>query len=93
MKAKASEEVGIHFQHVTLSEAASVQEVVAVVKRLNSDDTISGILVQLPLGPHIDSDGVRTVTESISPEKDVDGYCHLPHLHLSRAYLCQISRV
>ncbi|KAF8136357.1 P-loop containing nucleoside triphosphate hydrolase protein [Boletus edulis] len=74
MKAKASEEVGIHFQHVTLSEAATVQEVVAVVKRLNDDDSISGILVQLPLGPHIGSDEVRTVTESISPEKDVDGF-------------------
>lgn len=73
MKAKASEEVGIQFQHITLPEAASVQEVVAVVKRLNDDQSISGILVQLPLGPHVDPDGVRTVTESISPEKDVDG--------------------
>lgn len=75
MKAKASEEVGIRFQHITLPEAASVKEIVAVVKRLNDDDSISGILVQLPLGSHVDSDGVRTVTESISPEKDVDGYC------------------
>ncbi|KAF8559578.1 FTHFS-domain-containing protein [Imleria badia] len=74
MKAKASEEVGIHFQHVTLPEAASVQEIVTVVKRLNDDDSISGILVQLPLGPHVDPDGVRTVTESISPEKDIDGF-------------------
>ena len=73
MKAKASEEVGIHFQHITLPEAASVQEIVAVVKRLNDDDSISGILVQLPLGPHVSPNGVRTVTESISPEKDVDG--------------------
>lgn len=73
MKAKASEEVGIRFQHITLPEAASVQEVVAVVKRLNDDDSISGILVQLPLGPHIGPDGIRAVTESISPEKDVDG--------------------
>lgn len=73
MKAKASEEVGIQFQHITLPEAASVQEIVTVVKRLNDDDSISGILVQLPLGPHVGPDGVRTVTESISPEKDVDG--------------------
>ncbi|KAG9318484.1 formate--tetrahydrofolate ligase-domain-containing protein [Chiua virens] len=83
MKAKASEEVGIHFQHVTLPEAASVQEVVSVVKRLNDDDSVNGILVQLPLGPQIDADGVRTVTESISPEKDVDGFHAYNIGHLS----------
>ncbi|KAG9308152.1 formate--tetrahydrofolate ligase-domain-containing protein [Chiua virens] len=63
MKAKALEEVGIRFQHVTLPEAASVQE--------------------LPLGPHIDPDSVRTVTKSISPEKDVDGFHAYNIGHLS----------
>jgi hypothetical protein len=47
---------------------------VHAVKRLNDDDSISGILVQLPLGPHVDPEGERTVTEAVSPEKDVDGY-------------------
>ncbi|KAF9246519.1 formate--tetrahydrofolate ligase-domain-containing protein [Melanogaster broomeanus] len=74
MKAKASEEVGITFNHVTLPEAATVEEVVSVVRKLNDDEGTSGILVQLPLGPHIDADGVRAVTEAISPEKDVDGF-------------------
>ncbi|KAI6109805.1 formate--tetrahydrofolate ligase-domain-containing protein [Pisolithus sp. B1] len=74
MKAKAAEEVGIKFRHVNLPESATVDEVVSVVKRLNDDREISGILVQLPLGPHVDLDGVRTVTEAISPEKDVDGF-------------------
>ena len=86
MKAKAAEEVGIHFQHITLPEAASVKEIVNVVKRLNDDDAISGILVQLPLGPHVDPDGVRTVTESISPEKDVDGYDFLARRKSARTY-------
>jgi methylenetetrahydrofolate dehydrogenase (NADP+) / methenyltetrahydrofolate cyclohydrolase / formyltetrahydrofolate synthetase len=73
MKAKAAEEVGIKFQHVTLPAEASVQEVVDVVQKLNADPTVSGILVQLPLGPHVGSDGERAVTEAVSPEKDVDG--------------------
>ena len=74
MKTKAAEEVGIKFQHITLSEEAAVEEVVDVVKKLNDDPTVSAILVQLPLGPHVGSDGERAVTEAVSPEKDVDGY-------------------
>lgn len=73
MKAKAAEEVGIKFKHVTLPEEAQVDQVVEIVKRLNDDHTVSGILVQLPLGPHVGADGERTVTEAVSPEKDVDG--------------------
>lgn len=73
MKAKAAEEVGIKFKHVTLSEDAAVDEVVEIVKNLNDDPTISGILVQLPLGSHVGAEGERTVTEAVSPEKDVDG--------------------
>ena len=53
--------------------ARGIEEVVEVVKELNIDPTVNGILVQLPLGPHVSSDGERTVTEAVSPEKDVDG--------------------
>ncbi|KIM65259.1 hypothetical protein SCLCIDRAFT_1212413 [Scleroderma citrinum Foug A] len=74
MKTKAAEEVGIKLTHINLPESASVDEIVTLVKRLNADNEVSGILVQLPLGPHVDPDGVRTVTEAISPEKDVDGF-------------------
>ncbi|KAI0082803.1 FTHFS-domain-containing protein [Panus rudis PR-1116 ss-1] len=74
MKAKAAEEVGIKFKHVTLSEDASVDDVVEVVEKLNNDPSVSGVLVQLPLGPHVGADGERTVTEAVSPEKDVDGF-------------------
>ena len=73
MKAKAAEEVGIKFKHVPLPEEARVEEIVEVVRKLNSDPAISGILVQLPLGPHIGVEEERTVTEAVSPEKDVDG--------------------
>ncbi|KAL4074435.1 formate--tetrahydrofolate ligase-domain-containing protein [Scleroderma yunnanense] len=74
MKIKAADEVGIKLTHINLPESASVDEVVTLVKKLNADNEISGILVQLPLGPHVDAEGVRTVTEAISPEKDVDGF-------------------
>jgi len=73
MKAKAAEEVGIDFNHITLPESATVEEVVSIVKGLNDDPSVSAILVQLPLGPHVGPDGERTVTEAVSPEKDVDG--------------------
>ena len=43
-----------------------------IVKDLNDDEAVSGILVQLPLGEHVGAEGERTVTEAISPAKDVD---------------------
>ncbi|THH19314.1 hypothetical protein EW146_g1836 [Bondarzewia mesenterica] len=74
MKTKAAEEVGVTFKHITLSSEAQVEDVVDVVQKLNNDESISGILVQLPLGDHVGADGERTVTEAVSPEKDVDGF-------------------
>jgi methylenetetrahydrofolate dehydrogenase (NADP+)/methenyltetrahydrofolate cyclohydrolase/formyltetrahydrofolate synthetase len=73
MKAKAAEEVGIKFNHVKIPEAATAEQIIEVVKKLSDDETVSGVLVQLPLGPHVDDDGTRAVTEAVSPEKDVDG--------------------
>jgi methylenetetrahydrofolate dehydrogenase (NADP+)/methenyltetrahydrofolate cyclohydrolase/formyltetrahydrofolate synthetase len=73
MKAKAAEEVGVKFNHVQIPEAATADEIIDIVKKLSDDETVSGVLVQLPLGPHVDSDGTRAVTEAVSPEKDVDG--------------------
>jgi len=73
MKGKASEEVGIKFQHVQIPADTDVDDIVRVVEKLNNDDKISGVLVQLPLGDHIKADGERRVTEAISPQKDVDG--------------------
>ncbi|KAH7914651.1 formate--tetrahydrofolate ligase-domain-containing protein [Hygrophoropsis aurantiaca] len=83
MKSKAAEEVGIKFTHVPLPAEATADEVVEVVKKLNGDDKVSGILVQLPLGPHVDEAGVRAVTEAVSPEKDVDGFHAYNIGHLS----------
>lgn len=74
MKQKATEEVGITYKHINLPAEAQVDEIISVVKKLNDDESVSGILVQLPLGDHIGPEGERTVTEAVSPEKDVDGY-------------------
>ncbi|THH31151.1 hypothetical protein EUX98_g3053 [Antrodiella citrinella] len=83
MKAKAAEEVGIRFKHINLPEEATVEEVVEVVQKLNNDSSVSGVLVQLPLGPHVGAEGERTVTEAVSPEKDVDGFHAYNIGHLS----------
>ncbi|WP_243298702.1 bifunctional methylenetetrahydrofolate dehydrogenase/methenyltetrahydrofolate cyclohydrolase FolD [Bacillus litorisediminis] len=70
-KQKACEKLGIESRLVELEEAASEQELLEVIKELNNDKAIDGILVQLPLPPHIDE---TKVIEAISPEKDVDGF-------------------
>ena len=73
MKRSAADEVGIAFRHVQLPAEADVDTVVRTVHELNADMNVSGVLVQLPLGDHVGAEGERTVTEAISPEKDVDG--------------------
>lgn len=82
MKAKAAEEIGIKFRHITLPAEAAVEDVVNTVKALNGDESISGILVQLPLGSHIKAAEERIVTEAVSPEKDVDGSVLPPSVYL-----------
>jgi methylenetetrahydrofolate dehydrogenase (NADP+)/methenyltetrahydrofolate cyclohydrolase/formyltetrahydrofolate synthetase len=62
--------VGILHYGRELSEDVTTQEVIEAVQALNVDALVHGILVQLPLPPHIDE---RAVIDSISPEKDVDG--------------------
>ncbi len=68
-KAKASAEVGIESDTLTFAETISEGELLAVVKRLNADHNVDGILVQLPLPAHIDD---TRIINAISPEKDVD---------------------
>ena len=70
-KGKACEKTGINsFQH-TLPEDTSMDDLLALIDRLNNDDKVNGILVQLPLPKHMDED---KVIEAISPDKDVDGF-------------------
>ncbi len=70
-KQKACEAVGIYSEEHKLPEATTQEELLSLVERLNKDSKIHGILVQLPLPKHIDSD---TVLKAINPSKDVDGF-------------------
>ena len=69
-KGVATEQSGMRSIEHKLPETASEEEVVALVRKLNNDDAVDGILVQLPLPKHIASD--RVINE-IHPDKDVDG--------------------
>ncbi|ALK10753.1 bifunctional methylenetetrahydrofolate dehydrogenase/methenyltetrahydrofolate cyclohydrolase FolD [Blastochloris viridis] len=69
-KGKATIEAGLRsFEH-KLPEHTSEAELLALIARLNADPTVHGILVQLPVPAHIDS---QAVIQAISPDKDVDG--------------------
>ena len=70
-KGKAITEAGLRsFEH-DLPRATSESELLALIARLNADDEVDGILVQLPLPPQIDP---QRVIEAIDPAKDVDGF-------------------
>ena len=71
MKQKRCKEVGIHSVGHTLPKDATQDEVEGLVRELNADPEINGILVQLPLPGHLDEEAVLG---AISIEKDVDGF-------------------
>ena len=70
-KQKALAEVGMQDRSVHLPENTSEEDLLKLIDQLNNDDTVHGILVQLPLPKHINED---KVIMAISPEKDVDGF-------------------
>jgi len=70
-KRRSCEEIGFKSEAYDLAETATQDELLALIDKLNNDDEIDGILVQLPLPAHIDSE---TVIEHIAPHKDVDGF-------------------
>ncbi|PID03540.1 bifunctional methylenetetrahydrofolate dehydrogenase/methenyltetrahydrofolate cyclohydrolase FolD [Sporosarcina sp. P2] len=70
-KEKSSKEAGMKSVLTKLPETVSEEDLLHEVEKLNQDETIDGILVQLPLPKHIDE---NKVIRAISPEKDVDGF-------------------
>ena len=70
-KKKAAEKIGITSEIVHLDEDTSEEEVLKELDRLNNDDSVSGILVQVPLPDQVSE---QKVLESIDPAKDVDGF-------------------
>ncbi|WP_185081693.1 bifunctional methylenetetrahydrofolate dehydrogenase/methenyltetrahydrofolate cyclohydrolase FolD [Helicobacter pylori] len=71
MKIKACQRVGMDFDLKTLQENITEAELLSFIKDYNTDQNISGVLVQLPLPRHIDT---KMVLEAIDPNKDVDGF-------------------
>jgi len=71
MKEKACQDVGIFSDEHTLPTCTEEGDLLALIEKLNRDDRIHGILVQLPLPKHINEE---KILETISPDKDVDGF-------------------
>ncbi|PUD17002.1 bifunctional methylenetetrahydrofolate dehydrogenase/methenyltetrahydrofolate cyclohydrolase FolD [Helicobacter pylori] len=71
MKIKACQRVGMDFDLKTLQEDITEAELLSLIKDYNTDQNISGVLVQLPLPRHIDT---KMILEAIDPNKDVDGF-------------------
>ena len=70
-KGKRAESCGFYSVQHSLDADTSQEAVLELIDELNNDDRIHGILVQLPLPDHLDE---QTITQSISPAKDVDGF-------------------
>ncbi|AGC68454.1 bifunctional 5,10-methylenetetrahydrofolate dehydrogenase (NADP+)/methenyltetrahydrofolate cyclohydrolase FolD [Thermoclostridium stercorarium subsp. stercorarium DSM 8532] len=70
-KKKACEEIGIRSFEYILPEKTTEEELIQLVETLNKDNSVHGILVQLPLPKHIDAENVLL---RISPDKDVDSF-------------------
>jgi methylenetetrahydrofolate dehydrogenase (NADP+)/methenyltetrahydrofolate cyclohydrolase len=69
-KTKAARDAGVEPRDHKLAASTTQAELMALIARLNGDDAVDGILVQLPLPAHLDSDAV---IRAIDPAKDVDG--------------------
>ncbi|NGO54132.1 bifunctional methylenetetrahydrofolate dehydrogenase/methenyltetrahydrofolate cyclohydrolase FolD [Allomesorhizobium camelthorni] len=73
-KSRKAKECGFHSVQHTLPAETSEEQLVAIVRDLNADPAIHGILVQLPLPAHIDA---GRIIQTIAPEKDVDGFHYI----------------
>lgn len=71
IKHKACEEIGIYSKNIELQEDVSSEKVLEEIEKLNSDESIHGILLQMPLPEHLDPLGMMN---KIDPIKDVDGF-------------------
>ena len=83
MKEKAANEVGLKSEVIRYPETVEEKTVLDKIDELNKDESVSGILVQLPLPKHIDK---QKVIESIFPSKDVDGFHPMNVGNLSSGY-------
>ena len=82
-KEKSANEVGFKSEVIRYPESVEEKTVLEKIEELNKDETVSGILVQLPLPKHIDK---QKVIETITPSKDVDGFHPMNVGNLSSGY-------
>ncbi len=73
-KAKLATEIGFNFEHLTFPDDVTEAELIAKIEELNENDTIDGMIVQLPIPAHLDS---MKIINKIKPEKDIDGLTKL----------------
>tara|TARA_Y100000590_G_scaffold263219_1_gene295373 strand:+ start:474 stop:1316 length:843 start_codon:yes stop_codon:yes gene_type:complete len=82
-KEKSANEIGLKSEVIRYPDTVEEKTVLEKIKELNNDESVSGILVQLPLPKHIDK---QKVIETISPRKDVDGFHPMNVGNLSSGY-------
>jgi methylenetetrahydrofolate dehydrogenase (NADP+)/methenyltetrahydrofolate cyclohydrolase len=86
-KTARAEKIGIGSVHLGLPEETTTADLLAVVERMNTEPTVDGILVQMPLPAHINSDAV---VAAINPHKDVDGFHPLNVGRLAAKQKCHV---
>ncbi len=86
-KKKAAEKIGMISEIVHLEETATEEEVLNELNRLNNDDSVSGILVQVPLPKQVSE---QKILEAINPEKDVDGF---HPINIGKLYIDELTFV
>lgn len=69
-KAKMAEHIGYGYEHIKLEEDTTTDKILEIIDRLNKDDNVNGVMVQMPLPKHIDTDIIQN---AVIPIKDVDG--------------------
>ena len=69
-KRKMAENLGYNFNHIKLDSNIREEEIINVIDKLNNDDNIDGILLQLPIPSNLNS---KRIINTINPDKDVDG--------------------
>jgi len=72
LKEKTASEIGMNFFRFDLSENVSENEILDLIQKLNADEKVHGIIVQLPLPSGFDSE---KIISKINPKKDADGFC------------------
>lgn len=93
LKKKAAERIGVEVEVVGLAAKSSVEEILQTIKRVNADEKVQGMIVQLPLPERLDQEKEKIIN-SIDPKKDVDGLREdSPYVHPTAKAILQIVKI